>query len=86
MKRLLALFALGFCAASFNALAANRYVPFEGERTTWHRDFDRYDYVMDEATFEIQPFKRPENERDAVGAPAKGQRRCIVVVVKQLAL
>ena len=25
------------------------YVPFDGEKTTWHDGFDRYDFVMDEA-------------------------------------
>jgi hypothetical protein len=40
------------------AEAANSYVPFDGEETTWHDGFDRYDYLMDETTFAIAPFKR----------------------------
>ena len=40
------------------AEAANSYVPFDGERTTWHDGFDRYDYLMDETTFAIAPVKR----------------------------
>ncbi len=56
------------------------YAPFEGEKTQWHDGFDRYDYVMDEKTFVIKPFERPANERYAVGNPAPGTRRCIVVV------
>ncbi len=56
------------------------YTPFEGEKTTWHDNFARFDYLMDEATFAITPFKRPDNEKFAVGNPPKGQRRCIVVV------
>jgi pimeloyl-ACP methyl ester carboxylesterase len=28
--------------------AAETYVPFEGEKTTWHDGFERFDYVMDE--------------------------------------
>ena len=40
---------------------------------------------MDEETFVITPFKRPDTEKFAVGNPAKGQRRCIVVVPKQAA-
>jgi len=59
------------------------YTPFTGEQTTWHDGFERYDYIMDEATLAITPFKRPENEKFAVGNPAKGQRRCIVVAPKK---
>ncbi|HLX63254.1 MAG TPA: alpha/beta hydrolase [Planctomycetota bacterium] len=51
--------------------SAENYVAFEGEKTSWH-GFDRYDFAMDDASFEITPSK----------APAKGQRRCIVVVPK----
>src|SRR6185436_164628 len=62
------------------ARAADIYVPFEGEKTAWHEGFARFDYVMDEESFAITPFKRPDSEKFAVGTPAKGQRRCIVVV------
>ena len=55
-----------------------------GEKSTWH-GFDRYDYVMDESTLSVTPFKAPANEGDGVGSPAAGQRRCIVVVPKQMA-
>jgi hypothetical protein len=61
------------------------YLPFEGEKTTWHEGFERFDYVMEEDSFAITPFKRPEGEKFAVGNPAKGQRRCIVVVPKKIA-
>ena len=47
--------------ALWNATAdevANSYVPFDGEKTTWHDGFDRYDYLMDETTFAVAPFKR----------------------------
>jgi len=64
---------------------AQPYTPFEGGKSAWHDGFDRYDFVMDEATFAITPFKRPEGEKFAVGAPSAGQRRCIVVVPKQAA-
>lgn len=57
---------------------------FTGDKTTWH-GFDRYDFVMDTATLAITPFKAPPNEGDGVGAPAAGERRCIVVVPKQMA-
>src|SRR5260221_633489 len=61
------------------------YTPFEGEKTSWHDGFDRYDFVMDEASLAIEPFKGPEGEKFAAGAPPKGQRRCIVVVPKHTA-
>jgi len=85
----LALLAVGVFSGSFWSLtgmrAADTYVPFEGEKSTWHDGFDRFDYGMDEESFAITPFKRPEGEKFAVGGPAKGQRRCIVVVPKQAA-
>lgn len=54
---------------------------FGSEKTSWH-GYDRYDFVMDEQTLEITPIKAPESEKSGVGAPEKGQRRCIVVVPK----
>src|SRR5262245_36765015 len=65
------------------ARAAQTYVPFAGEKSTWHDGFERHDFLMDEINFTITPFKRPDGENFAVGAPPKGQRRCIVVVPKQ---
>jgi pimeloyl-ACP methyl ester carboxylesterase len=56
--------------------------PFDGEKSTWHAGFDRYDFVMDEQTLAIEPYKRDDNERFGVKAPPKGKRRCIVVVPK----
>ena len=58
---------------------------FEGEKTTWHDGFDRYDFLMDEESLAIKPFKRDDDERYGVKAAAKGQRRCIVVVPKEAA-
>jgi hypothetical protein len=63
--------------------AAEAYVPFDGEKTTWHDGFDRYDYLIDEASFAVTPFQRPDTEKFAVGNPPPGKRRCIVVVPKQ---
>ena len=54
---------------------------FGPEKSFWH-GYDRYDFVMDELTLEITPIKAPVNEKNSVGTPAKGQRRCIVVVPK----
>jgi len=53
---------------------------FDGGKSTWHDGFVRYDFVMDDETLAITPFTRPESERYAVGTPATGKRRCIVVV------
>jgi pimeloyl-ACP methyl ester carboxylesterase len=55
---------------------------FAGEKKDWH-GFDRYDFMMDEETLAITPFKRAQDEGFGVRDPAKGQRRCIVVVPKQ---
>ena len=67
------------------ARAAETYVPFTGEKSLWHDGFDRYDYVMDEATLAITPFKAPEGEKFGVRDPAKGQRRGVVIVPKEAA-
>jgi len=76
-------FAFMILASSRALLAADSYVPFDGEKTSWHEGFDRYDFVMDEATLAITPFKAPAGERFGVADPAAGQRRCIVIVPKQ---
>ena len=69
-------------ATSTTSQASDGYKPFEGEKTTWHDGFDRYDYVMDEATLAIAPIKRTEAEGFGVKGPEKGTRRCIVVAPK----
>jgi pimeloyl-ACP methyl ester carboxylesterase len=53
--------------------------------STWHEGFTRYDFIMDSATLSVQPIERPAGEGFAVGVPAKGQRRCILVVPKNAA-
>jgi len=63
--------------------AADTPPPFAGEKSSWHDGFDRHDFVMDEQTLAITPFKAPEGEKFGVKDPAKGQRRCIVVVPKK---
>jgi hypothetical protein len=65
--------------------AADSYTQFEGEKSTWHDGFERFDFVMDEDTLAITALKRDEGERFGVKAPEKGRRRCIVVVPKQVA-
>ena len=63
-------------------MAAVTAEAFTGEKTSWH-GYDRYGFVMDDATLSIAPFKAPQGEGDGVGAPAQGQRRCIIVLPKQ---
>src|SRR5262245_13589752 len=65
--------------------AAESPVPFAGGLSAWHDGFERHDFLMDESTLSITPFQRPDGENFGVGAPPKGQRRCIVVVPKQAA-
>jgi hypothetical protein len=65
---------------------AGEYVPFQGEKTTWHEGFDRYDYLMDEQTLDIQPLKRGDNEKFGIKDPLQGKRRCVVIVPKRPAV
>ena len=73
--------------SSSNATAADGYVPFAGgEKTTWHEGFDRYDFIMDDATGAITPMTAPASEVTSFGIDesAKGvKRRCVVVVPKE---
>jgi pimeloyl-ACP methyl ester carboxylesterase len=79
---LMAILAAAILGGPKLSAAAEGYTPFEGEKTAWHDGFDRYDYVMDDEDLSIKPFKVPADERFGVKAPAKGQRRCIVVAPK----
>jgi predicted esterase len=71
---LLALFVSGFAGT---ARAAEPLVPFTGEKSSWH-GFDRYDFLMDEQTFEVKP-------TSSKAKATKGQRPCIVVVPNAVA-
>jgi pimeloyl-ACP methyl ester carboxylesterase len=77
---------LAACLQPSIAGAAEKYVPFDGARSVWHDGFDRYDFVLDEQTLAITPSLQPAGEKFGVGDPARGQRRCIVVVPKQAAV
>ena len=69
-------------------LAADGYVPFDGPKTTWHEGFDRYDFIMDDATGAITPMTAPASEVKSFGvdtAVRNGKRRCVVVVPKKAA-
>jgi pimeloyl-ACP methyl ester carboxylesterase len=55
-------------------------VVFNGEKSTWHEGFVRYDFIMDDATLAITPFKAPDGEKFGIKDPPKGKHRCVVVV------
>jgi hypothetical protein len=78
--------AIGFLGTMRGAepSAPSAPLPFDGEKMEWH-GFDRYDFLMDEQTLAITPFKAPASEGAGVKDPEKGQRRCIVVVPKEAA-
>jgi pimeloyl-ACP methyl ester carboxylesterase len=81
-------FATAIVWTSSNATAADVYVPFAGEKTTWHEGFDRYDFIMDDATGAITPTKAPTSEVTSFGIDETlkdGKRRCVVVVPKKAA-
>ena len=73
------------CLLTRTLWAAESYTPFTGEKSTWHEGFDRFDFIMDEATLAMSPLKAPDGEKFGVRDPAKGQRRCIVIVPKKIA-
>ena len=68
------------------AQAAGDHGPFAGQKSSWHDGFDRYDYLMDEETLDIQPFQRGDDERFGIKDPPQGKRRCVVIVPRTPAL
>jgi len=75
----IALPGLGAAAAETAADTA-----FTGSHGAWH-GFDRYDFVMDTTTLAPVPFTPPPGERDGIGAPKPGTRRCVIVVPREAA-
>src|SRR5580704_5899625 len=67
------------------ASAVDPNPPFEGEKSTWHDGFARFDYLMDDTTLEIQPFKRNADEKFGIKDPPQGKHRCVVIVPKKAA-
>ena len=63
----------------------NPSLSFDGEKSAWHV-FDRYDFIMDADSLAITPSKSLPGEGTGVKDPAKGQRRCILIVPKTAAL
>ena len=69
-------------------MAADAHVPFQGEKTTWHEGFGRYDFIMDDATGAITPMTAPANEVTSFGIDETvigGKRRDVVVVPRKAA-
>src|ERR1700755_1732366 len=81
-------FTAAIVCTSSNATTAEVYVPFKGEKTTWHEGFDRYDFIMDDATGAITPMTAPASEVTSFGIDESlkdGKRRCVVVVPQKAA-
>jgi hypothetical protein len=81
-------FAAAIVWTAGNAKAADGYLPFAGEKTTWHEGFERYDFIMDDATGAITPVTAPEKEVTSFGideSVKNGKRRGVVVVPKNAA-
>jgi hypothetical protein len=81
-------FAAAIVWTSGNAMAADVYVPFGGEKTTWHEGFERYDFIMDDATGAITPMTASASEVTSFGTDESvknGKRRAVVVVPKKAA-
>jgi pimeloyl-ACP methyl ester carboxylesterase len=68
---------------SITARAVAEDKPFDGAKSSWHDGFDRYDYLMDEGTLDIQPFERGADEKFGIKDPPRGKRRCVVIVPKK---
>src|SRR6202165_4221155 len=71
-----------FWAAKRSTAAEGQHPHFQGEKTTWH-GFDRYDFIMDDATGAITPMIAPEKEVSSYGIDVTlkdGKRRCVVIV------
>lgn len=71
-----------FALLALSSTCAATAAQFEGSPSTWHEGFARFDYLMDDGTFAITPFNKPDGEKFNVGTPPKGQRRLIVVAPK----
>ncbi len=79
MKRTFCLGLATILVVSSAAIAADETPSFIGEKTAWH-GFDRYDFLMDQNTFAVQPIKAVADERNGIKGQVNGQWRCIVVV------
>lgn len=76
--RLIAFMCLAISCIGISPLKAQS-TSFSGPSTQWH-GFTRYDFMMNEKTLAIKPYKAPAGEGDGIANPPDGYRRCIVVV------
>lgn len=56
--------------------------PFAGDKSLW-RGFERFDFLLDEATLTAKPFKAPQGEGTGVSQRVESQLRCVVVAPKK---
>lgn len=57
--------------------------PLSGPKSAWHDGFDRYDFMMDDQTLAITPYKAPGGVGFGVQVPPAGKRRCILIVPRK---
>lgn len=86
MKAIAAMSASVAAGRRANGIQATAQQPACGteNKSSWH-GFDRYDFLMDDATLEICPFKASPEERTGVAPPPAGHHRCILVAPAQAA-
>lgn len=82
MKKLILTSLLGIALGLPRYAAAQQLPHFKGAESTWHDGFTRYDYIMDDSTGEITPFKPDSDERFGIADPPKGKHRCVVIAPK----
>lgn len=84
---LLLTFCLAGLAGNFRAYSqatSNPLPDLKIEKSSWH-GFDRYDFIMDNESLAITPYKSPDGEGNGVRSPEQGKRRCILVVPRKAA-
>jgi hypothetical protein len=64
-------------------MAAEGHPPFEGEKTTWHRGFDRYDFIMDDDTGAITPIPWLSDQTRVVEKRYKELGGQITVIIRE---
>ena len=70
---------------SHSLAKAQAIVDFNGEKSNWHEGFIRYDFIMDDSTLVITPFRAPDGEGFGIKDPPPGKHRCIIVAPRQAA-
>lgn len=68
-------------SAQPSARSRETLATFTGHKSSWH-GFDRFDFVMDQSSFAIQPIDAPADEGTGINGNGDGQLRCVVVAPK----